>query len=226
MLEMELPISQAVTTSLNCEFARAQNTEMGYGLDDRGSRVRFPAQAGNFSLCHCVQNGSGAHPASYPMGNCGSFSGGKAAGAWSWPLTFIYRRGQRLSRAIHSPNTPSWRGAQLKRRNAEVNRFRPNMLLPNDPESLTRDGFSNECYVLSRRSRVLFTSERKCGGYCWCWWPPWEHVVPRLLSFVHVCLDQLLMEMSTGAPVSSRKGARIWSSTGWLANIATLHGVL
>jgi hypothetical protein len=40
---------------------------LGYGLDDRGSRVRFPAGAGNFSIHHCVQNGSGAHPASYPM---------------------------------------------------------------------------------------------------------------------------------------------------------------
>jgi hypothetical protein len=26
-------------------------------------------------------------PASYPMGTMGSFPGGKAAGAWSWPLT-------------------------------------------------------------------------------------------------------------------------------------------
>jgi hypothetical protein len=41
---------------------------LGYGLDDRGSRVRFPAGAGNFSLPHRVQNGSGAHPPSYPMG--------------------------------------------------------------------------------------------------------------------------------------------------------------
>jgi hypothetical protein len=52
-----------------------------YGLDDRGSRVRFPAGAGNYSLHHHVQNGSGAHPTSYPMGTRGSFSGGKAAGA-------------------------------------------------------------------------------------------------------------------------------------------------
>jgi hypothetical protein len=44
---------------------------LGYGLDDRGSRVRFPAAAGNFSLHHRVQNGSGAHPASYPMGTRG-----------------------------------------------------------------------------------------------------------------------------------------------------------
>jgi hypothetical protein len=44
---------------------------------------------GNFFLHHRVQNGSGAHPTSYPMGTRGSFTGGKAAGAWSWPLTFI-----------------------------------------------------------------------------------------------------------------------------------------
>jgi hypothetical protein len=53
---------------------------LGYGLDDRGSRVRFPARAGNFSLHHRVQNRSGAHPAFYPMGTRGSFPGGKAAG--------------------------------------------------------------------------------------------------------------------------------------------------
>jgi hypothetical protein len=55
---------------------------LGYGLDDRDSRVRFSAGDGNFSLHHRVQNGSGAHPASYPMGTGGgSFPGGKAAGA-------------------------------------------------------------------------------------------------------------------------------------------------
>jgi hypothetical protein len=53
---------------------------LGYGLDDRGSRVRFPAGAGNFSLHHRVQKGSGAHPASYPIVTRGSFSGSKAAG--------------------------------------------------------------------------------------------------------------------------------------------------
>jgi hypothetical protein len=47
-----------------------------YGLDDRGSRVRFSAGAGNFSLHHHVQNGSGAHPASYPMGTRSSFTWG------------------------------------------------------------------------------------------------------------------------------------------------------
>jgi hypothetical protein len=54
---------------------------LGYGLNDRDSRVRFPAGAGNFSLHHRVQNGFEAHQASYPMGTRGSFPGGKAAGA-------------------------------------------------------------------------------------------------------------------------------------------------
>jgi hypothetical protein len=39
---------------------------LGYGLDDRG----FESQQGlgTFSIHHRVQTGSGAHPASYPMG--------------------------------------------------------------------------------------------------------------------------------------------------------------
>jgi hypothetical protein len=53
---------------------------LGYGLDDRGSRFRLPAGSGNFSLHHHVQNGSGVHPASYPVGTRGCFLGGKAAG--------------------------------------------------------------------------------------------------------------------------------------------------
>jgi hypothetical protein len=53
---------------------------LDYGLDDRGSRVQFTLGAGNFSFHHRVQNSSGAHLASYPMGTRGSFPGGKAAG--------------------------------------------------------------------------------------------------------------------------------------------------
>jgi hypothetical protein len=41
---------------------------LGYGMDDNCSRVRFPAGTGNVSLHYRFQNGSGAHPASYPMG--------------------------------------------------------------------------------------------------------------------------------------------------------------
>jgi hypothetical protein len=73
---------------------------LGYGLDFRSSRVRFPAGTGNFSLHNHLQNGSGAHPASYPMGKRGFFPGGKAVGAWSWPFTSIWCLGQRMRGAI------------------------------------------------------------------------------------------------------------------------------
>jgi hypothetical protein len=61
----------------------SRDSSVGIALDDRGSRVRFPAAggAGNFSLHHSLQNGSGAHPASYPMGTRGFFPGGKEVGA-------------------------------------------------------------------------------------------------------------------------------------------------
>jgi hypothetical protein len=40
------------------------------------------------SLPHAVQTGSGAYPSFYLMCTGSSYPGGKAAGAWSWPLTF------------------------------------------------------------------------------------------------------------------------------------------
>jgi hypothetical protein len=49
---------------------------LGYGLDDRGFESR--QELGTFH--HRVQNGSGAHPASYAMGTGGSFPGCKMAG--------------------------------------------------------------------------------------------------------------------------------------------------
>jgi hypothetical protein len=75
-------------------------------------KTLFPAGAGNFSLHHRVQNGSGAYPASYPMGTSGSFlqvkwpgreadhsptSSAEVTNAWSYT----------------SPNTFSCRGASL-----------------------------------------------------------------------------------------------------------------
>jgi hypothetical protein len=48
------------------------------------------------------------------MGTRGSFLGGKAAGAWSWPLTPSSAEVKEwVELYLHSPNTPSWRGAQL-----------------------------------------------------------------------------------------------------------------
>jgi hypothetical protein len=50
-----------------------------YGLDVRAIGVRSPAQAKDFSSIHCVQTGSGAHPASCTMGTGGPFPGSKSA---------------------------------------------------------------------------------------------------------------------------------------------------
>jgi len=41
---------------------------------------------------HRDQTGSGAHSASYPKDNGSPFSGSKAVGSWSWPLTSIFCR--------------------------------------------------------------------------------------------------------------------------------------
>jgi hypothetical protein len=57
-----------------------------YWLDEQKSE--FESRWGQeFSLLHVVQTGFGVHLTSYPMGTGGSFLGGKAAGAWSWPHT-------------------------------------------------------------------------------------------------------------------------------------------
>jgi hypothetical protein len=65
---------------INHKFCFAVGIALGCGLDDRGSWVPFPVGAGNFSLHHRVQTGSGVHPASYLMGTTGSFPGVKQPG--------------------------------------------------------------------------------------------------------------------------------------------------
>jgi hypothetical protein len=50
------------------------------GLRFGRSGVQVLAGAGNFSLHHRIQTGSGAHPASYPMCTKGSFPENKVAG--------------------------------------------------------------------------------------------------------------------------------------------------
>jgi hypothetical protein len=54
--------------------------------------ARFPAGVRDFSLLHSVQTGSGAHPASHPVGTGGSFPSDKR-----WSCTFT--------------PPPSWHGA-------------------------------------------------------------------------------------------------------------------
>jgi hypothetical protein len=85
----------------------SDGTATGYGLDDRGSGVRFSAGAENFSLRHHVQTGSGAHP----VGAGGSFLGSKAAEAWSWPL--VPSEVKNAWWCTSTPQPSSWRGAWL-----------------------------------------------------------------------------------------------------------------
>jgi hypothetical protein len=102
-------------TSLTESRDSSVGIALGYELGDRGSRVRFPAGAGNFSLHHRVQNVSGAHPASYTMGTRDSFPGGKAAerAADRSPSSSAEVK-EDVKLYLHSADTPSWRGAQLK----------------------------------------------------------------------------------------------------------------
>jgi hypothetical protein len=53
-----------------------------------------------FPLLHNIQTGTGAQPASYPMGSGGCFSRNKAVGSSSWPL--MTRLGM-LEPYIHPP---------------------------------------------------------------------------------------------------------------------------
>jgi hypothetical protein len=71
----------------------AVGTETGYGLTDRGTGARVLAEARIFTSLR-RKNRFWIHSASYPMGTAGTFPGGKVAGAWSWPLTSNYCRGQ------------------------------------------------------------------------------------------------------------------------------------
>jgi hypothetical protein len=76
------------------------------------SGVRVRTGDGNFSLRHCVQTGSKAHPASHPMVIRGSFPRGKAA--WGVKLTtYLHLVPKSWMRGAIPPpsSTPSWRGA-------------------------------------------------------------------------------------------------------------------
>jgi hypothetical protein len=77
----------------------------GPQLDDWDSRAQFPVGAGNFSLCHHVQNGSGAHPAPYPMGTRALSLGVKRPGReadHSPPSSAKFKECMELY--LHSPN--------------------------------------------------------------------------------------------------------------------------
>jgi hypothetical protein len=68
-IELSLKTDNSTVHNIYRELFNSRDSSvgipLGYGLNDRGSRVRFRAGAGNFPLHHRVQNGSGTHPASY-----------------------------------------------------------------------------------------------------------------------------------------------------------------
>jgi hypothetical protein len=75
-------------TRFNVSRSSAVGIATFYEPDDRGAGVPVVVES-RISILGIVQTGFAAHPASYPMDIVGSFLGSKAAGAWSWQLTFI-----------------------------------------------------------------------------------------------------------------------------------------
>ena len=65
--------------------------------------IWFSAGSPDFSILRSIQTGSGGNPASYPMGTQNSYLMGRAASAWSWPLTSIKCQGQEWCSYISTP---------------------------------------------------------------------------------------------------------------------------
>jgi len=95
---------------MNQDSSVAQRWATGWTIG-----VRVSARAGNFPLNHRVRKSSGAYPATYLTGTRGSFLRIKRPGReadHSPPFSAEVK--DRMELYLHSPNTPSWRGANLK----------------------------------------------------------------------------------------------------------------
>jgi hypothetical protein len=77
-MTISLNVSEPTNSKLIESRGSSVSIVSGYGLHDRATKVRFPAEAREFSSNLCVQTGSKAHPASCTMGTGDPFSGGKA----------------------------------------------------------------------------------------------------------------------------------------------------
>jgi hypothetical protein len=92
------------------------------GLDDREFESREGMEIFLFTTASRLALGPPHPPIQWSTR--GSFPGGKAVGVWSWPLISIWCRDQECSEVyLHLPNTPSWRGAQLKHRDKFTSRL-------------------------------------------------------------------------------------------------------
>jgi hypothetical protein len=76
-----------------------------YGLDYRVIEVQSPTGAEDFSSSPCVQTGSGAHPASYPMDTGGKARPGRDADHLP-PSSAEVKYEQELY--LLFPHAPSW----------------------------------------------------------------------------------------------------------------------
>jgi hypothetical protein len=175
-------------------------------MDYRDSRVRFPVGTGTFSLYHRVQNGSGAHPASYPMGTWGSFPGGKAAGAWSWPLTSNSYRGQTMNGAIPPlPHTPSRGSSQLKKVQGQLYLLQSTVYKNNTVVvSLWQCYWLYTNVTLTTHLRLL-SRLRMCGAIpalhqyifmAWCLIKQWRHYYTLTFTFTFTFTISLYDEPS------------------------------
>jgi hypothetical protein len=74
------------------------------------SAVRFPIQTRDFLLLQNVWTGCGVNLTCYSLGTRCSFPRGKAAGAWSWSVTYIYCPGYEWCEVYlyHPPSPNSW----------------------------------------------------------------------------------------------------------------------
>jgi hypothetical protein len=110
------PLTQDSTTPKRVHpSVPKQGLEPTIPVFERSKVIRI-LDSGHWDRCHVPVIAIGAHPASHPVGNRGSFPGGKAAGCeadHSPPSSAEVK--ECVEFYLHSPHMLSWRGAQFKK---------------------------------------------------------------------------------------------------------------